>query len=101
MNLLPLPTGGEIKPKGLPKWLKEELEKIDMKKRKALGQEEQGKTRQREGSKRPTWREEIEADEERERERREEKIKTSSKKSRFYRYSESASDSVRMIEYVQ
>ena len=92
---LSLPAGGDPKRKVLPKWLKEDLEKIDMKRKKALEKEAQEKSRHREGSGRPTWREVDE--EERDRERSEE-TEVPKVASELYRYSESASSDSVSIE---
>lgn len=53
-------AGGDTKRKGLPKWLKEELDKIEMKRQKTLQKEaEQLSRRGREGEgDRPAWRDE-------------------------------------------
>lgn len=107
VNCLSLLVGGDSKRKVLPMWLKEELKKMEKKNAKAMEKEAQEKMMKGEGSKRPTWRDEMDsggegAEEERERakeERERERNKKTSKTSRFYRNSNSASpDSVSIVK---
>lgn len=76
---------GDGKRKGLPKWLREELEKMEKKRLKNLEKEAQALARQEEEARnRPAWRDQ-ESDEE------EEVSKTKKLRGRSYRPSRSSS----------
>ncbi len=49
--------GGDLRRKGIPLWLKDELDKMDRKRKRDFEKEEQEKLRDRSGRTRPAWRE--------------------------------------------
>ena len=75
---------GESKRKTLPSWLREELEKVERQRQKKLEKEAKEAAR-REQSGRPTWRDELDEEEEMEEGRERHRV------TRSYRYSRSKS----------
>ena len=86
-------AGGDSKRKGLPKWLREELEKMEKKRQKTLEKEAQ-ELAMKEGEEKehPTWKDEMD-DSDEEEVALKDKWNNKNKTSRAYRVSSSGSPS--------